>query len=713
METHEFEVGQWVIGWHYPNTEFTSKPWRIQKIDGRYIYPQGYPDYNTAVERIKPFDPYSLYSAGDTVKITAKRSYDSGVFDGMFKVIAQVKDNCIIVEGSDFGLHFDEVEKVIPNGFEVGDIVVITEYRNGDPVGTITEILSKGVSYYSVKNMSVRSRSNSWAQSVESIRPATAEEIEEYKRSNSVNTSPQPEVSSQLKGELEGFPEEVVNRMLYYQQEQGNRRDIEVFERNVSSSALHGGFTWGSTEEGYIFWNEVIEYRDFKLFFDRYYKTTETKSEEILIKDLPEPYKSIALKEKTLISFKPQEELTIRDFIWSDSPYGIDFWKAVSEGGSPKPYPIKIDTVTEELQAGETGILGWLGVRNKEVMYKSNILDYLQELGVTEESPEWLNTHTLLSKSLRKRIQATACNEEIKEYLLSMDYVIDMNFCSYNTEDDSITFCPKGKIQHWVGSSWKKEGRQSTSVHKFLNKILKGKYKEYDIKCFADEIQSADQYTVRFVSGHDIPRYYHDIDTDGWATNSCMSGCDTDFFQVYTSPAFELGIIEDGSDEIVGRFLRVTDRTGFVFCDRLYYKDETILSFFKSWCVKNNQTRKEHQSYDDKMEFYNNEKGSFTKDVYVDISESPLDYGYMPYMDTLTYGDLDGTVLSNSYGYGSTEFTDTEGYIDSEDYRICYVSDERYHIEDMCYIGFGEGEGEWVHERYAYYSERNSGYCLE
>lgn len=704
METHEFEVGQWVIGWHYLNPKLYNKPWKIRKIDGEYIYPEGYTNnYNTAVEDIKPFDPHSYYSVGDTVRITFKRSIDSRTFDGMNKRITRVNNNCVVIEGSSGGLHFDEVEKVV--GFKLGDIVVITEDRGGDPVGTITEILSVGVTSYTVKDMSGLSSSNSWSQSIETLRHATAEEIEEYKRLNSANTSPQ------FKGDLEGFPEEVVNRMLYHQEKQGNKRNVEVFERKNDVSRHSGGFTWSDVEEGYEFWNNVINHRDFKLFFDRYSKT-ETKSEEIFIKDLPEPYKSLALKEETLVSWKPQEELTIQDLEWGSSPYGGDFWKAVSEGKKPKHYPIKIDTINQELQEGETGILGWLGVRNKKVMYDSNILDYLQEVGVTEVSSEWLNTHTLLSKSLRKRIQATACNEEIKEFLLSMDYAIDMNFCSYNTEDDSITFCPKGKIQHWTGNTWKKEGRQSTTVHKFLNKILKDKYKEYDIKCFADEIQSADQYTVRFVTGYDIPRYYHDIDTDDWATSSCMSGCDTDFFQVYTSPAFELGIIEDGT-EIVGRFLRVTDRTGFVFCDRLYYKDETILSFFKSWCVKNNQTRKEHQSYEDKRDFYNNEEGAFTRDVYVDISDTPLGYGYMPYMDTLTYGDLDGTVISNSYGYGSTEFTDTDGYIDDEDYRICYVSDERYHIDDMVMIDFGEGEGEWVHRDYTYYSDRNNGYCLE
>lgn len=711
METHEFEVGQWVIGWHIHNPELSSRPWKIQKIEEGFVYPVGYSEYeyNTGVENVKPFNPHSFYSVGDVVKITAKLSIDSRDFNGMYKKITQVHFNCVVVEGSVGGLHFNEVEKV---EFKVGDIVVITEGRCGDPIGTITEILSVEVASYTVKDMSGRSSSNSWIQAVETIRHATTEEIEEYKHSNSVDTSPQSEVLSQFKGDLEGFPEEVVNCMLYYQQKQGNERDVEVFERNKSASRASGGFTWWKTEEGSDFWNYVIFDKDFDLFFDKYHKT-ETKSEEILIKDLPEPYKSIALKEETLLPLKPKEKCTIQDFKWGSSPYGVDFWEAVSGGGSPKHYPVKIDTIEQELQKGETGILGWLGVRNKKVMYDSNILNYIQEVGVTEESPEWLNTHTLLSKSLRKRIQATACNEEIKEFLLSMDYVIDMNFCSYNTVDDSITFCPKGKIQHWIGNTWKKEGRQSTTVHKFLNKILKDKYKEYDIKCFADEIQSADQYTVRFVSGYDIPRYYHDIDTDGWATNSCMSGCDTDFFQVYTSPAFELGIIEDDSDEIVGRFLRVTDRTGFVFCDRLYYENETVLSFFKSWCVKNNQTRKEHQSYDDKKEFYNNEEGSFTKDVYVDISETPLDYGYMPYMDTLTYGDLDGTTLSNSYGYGSAEFTNTDGYVDDENYEICYVSNERYHIDDMVIIDFGEGEGRWVHERYAYYSDRNNGYCLE
>ena len=34
------------------------------------------------------------------------------------------------------------------------------------------------------------------------------------------------------KGELEGFPKEIISRMLDCQEEQGNPRDVSVFERD-------------------------------------------------------------------------------------------------------------------------------------------------------------------------------------------------------------------------------------------------------------------------------------------------------------------------------------------------------------------------------------------------------------------------------------------------------------------------------------------------
>lgn len=74
------------------------------------------------------------------------------------------------------------------------------------------------------------------------------------------------------KGDLEGFPKEVVNKMLDYQYEQTGKRDITVLEKNMESSTMCKVFDWGKTPEGYFFWGEVIVYRNFDVFFDRYPK---------------------------------------------------------------------------------------------------------------------------------------------------------------------------------------------------------------------------------------------------------------------------------------------------------------------------------------------------------------------------------------------------------------------------------------------------------
>lgn len=74
------------------------------------------------------------------------------------------------------------------------------------------------------------------------------------------------------KGELEGFPKEVVNKMLDYQYEQTGKRDITVLEKNMESGTMCKVFDWKKTPEGDIFWGEVIVFRNFDLFFERYPK---------------------------------------------------------------------------------------------------------------------------------------------------------------------------------------------------------------------------------------------------------------------------------------------------------------------------------------------------------------------------------------------------------------------------------------------------------
>jgi hypothetical protein len=74
------------------------------------------------------------------------------------------------------------------------------------------------------------------------------------------------------KGQLEGFPKEVVDRMLDNQELKGNVRDVKVFEKNLSATSSENGFSWCQTKEDEDFWHNVISCKDFDLFFEKYPK---------------------------------------------------------------------------------------------------------------------------------------------------------------------------------------------------------------------------------------------------------------------------------------------------------------------------------------------------------------------------------------------------------------------------------------------------------
>jgi hypothetical protein len=78
---------------------------------------------------------------------------------------------------------------------------------------------------------------------------------------------------SNYKGDLKGFPQEVVEWMLDQQEAQGNRRDVSVFEEGRMADKSEGGFNWGK-RENIKFCSEVICYRNFSLFFEKYPKKT-------------------------------------------------------------------------------------------------------------------------------------------------------------------------------------------------------------------------------------------------------------------------------------------------------------------------------------------------------------------------------------------------------------------------------------------------------
>ena len=88
------------------------------------------------------------------------------------------------------------------------------------------------------------------------------------------------------KGQLIGFPKEIIARMLDCQEEQGNKRDVTVFEKYNSCSLVAGGFDWDETKEEDFFWYEVITKENFDLFFEKYPKQdNQDNSQEFKVGD--------------------------------------------------------------------------------------------------------------------------------------------------------------------------------------------------------------------------------------------------------------------------------------------------------------------------------------------------------------------------------------------------------------------------------------------
>lgn len=78
----------------------------------------------------------------------------------------------------------------------------------------------------------------------------------------------------EFKGDINGFPVEVVEKMLEHQVSQGNKRDLSVFEKFKKAGFRSDGFTWGETIEGRAFWSDVIIDKKFDVFFKRYPRVT-------------------------------------------------------------------------------------------------------------------------------------------------------------------------------------------------------------------------------------------------------------------------------------------------------------------------------------------------------------------------------------------------------------------------------------------------------
>lgn len=81
---------------------------------------------------------------------------------------------------------------------------------------------------------------------------------------------------SDLVGQIEDFPLEVVQKMIEEQVRQGNKANVSVFQKFCIASKGEGGFDWEYAIDGDTFWQVVIGIQEFNVFFDKYPKKKKT-----------------------------------------------------------------------------------------------------------------------------------------------------------------------------------------------------------------------------------------------------------------------------------------------------------------------------------------------------------------------------------------------------------------------------------------------------
>ena len=111
---------------------------------------------------------------------------------------------------------------------------------------------------------------------------------------------------SDLIGKIENFPIEVVQMMVDEQVRQGNKADVKVFQRR--NFASDSGFIWAGAVNGFDFWEEVIRYKNFDLFFSKYPKIQSANEQNSVSIKVPDGYEIDNDKSTfTNIVFKPIE----------------------------------------------------------------------------------------------------------------------------------------------------------------------------------------------------------------------------------------------------------------------------------------------------------------------------------------------------------------------------------------------------------------------
>ena len=147
------------------------------------------------------------------------------------------------------------------------------------------------------------------------------------------------------KGQLEGFPKEIVERMLECQVEQGNPRDVSIFERYPNAGQDLGGFNWRATIEGDDWWSKVIDDKNFDIFFLKYPKTSYPKVMRVG-NSYPLEYERVVFMKKCGKFIAWDRAKTLKD---AETTTGTYSWKYAEDIKPENPQKQELLTKAEEL----------------------------------------------------------------------------------------------------------------------------------------------------------------------------------------------------------------------------------------------------------------------------------------------------------------------------------------------------------------------------
>ena len=147
------------------------------------------------------------------------------------------------------------------------------------------------------------------------------------------------------KGQLKGFPKEIVERMLECQVEQGNPKDVSVFEEDRNMDGFHGGFTWCDTSEEYDFWAKILVFTKLDTFSEKYPKTSYPKV--MMVGDLyPLTRKRVVFMEKCKKFLTWDSADNLKD---AENSISITSWKYSEDIKPENPQKQELLTKAEEL----------------------------------------------------------------------------------------------------------------------------------------------------------------------------------------------------------------------------------------------------------------------------------------------------------------------------------------------------------------------------